>query len=194
MDRGDDVIELGQDFVVEIERAVAENVALDAGEEPEVFEFAIELSDRRDLRAQPRGIESARLDRAAAVIGDAEILQAELLRRRGHFLERIVAVARGGVAMESAAQIFRFDQARQRSRGGGLELAAVLAQLRRDVIEIERAIQVRLLANCRDFGRDLLSFFASAIGRRWREPIFVQASSRVAARGFARRCCALCCR
>ena len=75
--------------------------------------FAIELSDRGDLRAQPRRIESARLDRAAAVIGDAEILQAELLRRRGHFLERVVAVARGGVAMECAAQIFRLDQARQ---------------------------------------------------------------------------------
>ena len=37
----------------------------------------------------------------------------ELLRRRGHFLERVVPVARGGVAMKSAAQIFALDQARQ---------------------------------------------------------------------------------
>ena len=39
MDRGDDVIELGQDFVVEIERAVAEDVAFDAGKESEVVEL-----------------------------------------------------------------------------------------------------------------------------------------------------------
>ena len=38
MDRGHDVIELGQDFVVEIERAVAEDVAFDPGKEPEVVE------------------------------------------------------------------------------------------------------------------------------------------------------------
>ena len=44
-----------------------------------------------------------RLDRAAAVIGDAEILQAELLRRRDHFLERIVTIARGGMAMKGPA-------------------------------------------------------------------------------------------
>src|SRR5450631_1555336 len=73
------VIEFGEELVVEIERATAENIALDSGEESEIIEFAIELSDRGDLRSQPRGIEPARLDRAAAVIGDAEILQSERL-------------------------------------------------------------------------------------------------------------------
>ncbi len=113
MDRGDDVIEFGQQFVLEIERAVTENVALDAGKEPEVVEVLVELADHRDLGAQPGVIETARLDRTSAVIGDAEILQAELLRRRGHFFQRIAAVARGGMAMKRAAQIFRLDQSGQ---------------------------------------------------------------------------------
>ena len=38
VDRSDDVIEFGQDFVGKIERAVAQNIALDSGKKPEVFE------------------------------------------------------------------------------------------------------------------------------------------------------------
>ena len=76
------------------------------------------------------------------MIGDAEILEAELLRGGRHFLEGIAAVTRGRVAMKSAAQIFRFEQARQASRGRRLEFAAVFAQLRRDVIQTERAIEI----------------------------------------------------
>src|SRR4029077_16127134 len=110
-----DVIELGQDRVRKIERAVTEDVALNAGKEAEVFKLFVQLADHRELQAQPRLVEPARLDRAAAVVRNAEILEAQLLRRRRHFLERIAAVARRGVAMKSAAEVFRFDQTRQLS-------------------------------------------------------------------------------
>src|ERR1700682_818678 len=69
--RGYHVIKFREDIVVKIELAVAEDIAFDSGEKPEIVEFAIELSDRGDLRSQPRGIEPARLDRATAVVGDA---------------------------------------------------------------------------------------------------------------------------
>src|SRR5437868_4499924 len=116
MHRGDDVIQLSQDFVGKIKRAIAEDVALDPGEELEIFEFGIQFPNARELDAQTRFIESARLDRAAAVIGDPEILQAEFLRSRRHLFERVAAIARRGVAMESAAQILRLDEARKFSR------------------------------------------------------------------------------
>jgi len=155
MHGGDDVIQLSQDFVGKIKRAIAEDVALDPGEEPEVFEFGIQFPNARELDAQPRFIESARLDRAAAVIGDPEILQAEFLRRRGHFFGRIATIARRGVAMESAAQILRLDEGRKFSRGRSFKFAAVFAQLRRDIIEIERTIKIGFLANDRDLLRRL---------------------------------------
>ena len=41
MDRGDDVIELRQNFVRKIERAVAQDVAFDSGEEPKAFELLV---------------------------------------------------------------------------------------------------------------------------------------------------------
>jgi hypothetical protein len=96
------------------------------------------------------------LDRAAAVLGNAEVLQAELLRGGRHFFERVVAIAGGCMAMERAAQILGFNQSRKFPRGGSLELAAILPQLRRDVIELERAIKVRLFMNRRNWLRNLL--------------------------------------
>src|SRR4051812_41455621 len=52
--------------------------------------------------------------------------------------------------MKGPAQIFRLDQARDFSRRGGFKFTAVLAQLRRDVIEIERAIEFFFVTDGRD--------------------------------------------
>ena len=64
------------------------------------------------MRAKFCCVEAMRLDRAAAVLGDAEVFEAKRLRGLRHFLKGIVTVARSGVTMESAAQIFFLDQAR----------------------------------------------------------------------------------
>ena len=109
----DDEIELAEHVVTKIERAIAQNVAFDAGENAEcAVELAIQSANRSGLRTEFRRIDAVRLDGTAAVIGDAEILQAELARGGDHFLERVVSVARRRVAMERAAQILPLDQAR----------------------------------------------------------------------------------
>ena len=114
-----------------------------------------------------------RLDRAAAVLGDAEVFEAKRLRGLRHFLKGIVTVARGGVTMESAAQIFFLDQARQRMIGRRFKFAAIFAQLRRNKIEIEGAIKFHFIANLRNPGGR--SFFArTRRGGRGCEAIFVQ--------------------
>ena len=74
------------------------------------------------------------------MFGDSEVLQAEGLRGFRHFFERVVPVARHRVAMKRAAQIFVLNSLRQRMFFGGLEFAAVLTQLRRNEIEVERAV------------------------------------------------------
>ena len=75
--------------------------------------MCFEFSNLRLLHFQPRRIESVRLHRAAAVVGDAKIFEAKFLRGCYHFLERIVPVAGGGMAMKGAAQVLQLDQARQ---------------------------------------------------------------------------------
>ena len=85
------------------------------------------------------------------MLRNAEILQPQLLRRRRHFLERVMPVARGGVAMKCAAQIFFLDQSRQRVFFGGFEFAVVFAQLRRNKIKTESAIKFRFVARPAEF-------------------------------------------
>ena len=72
---GDGVVELRENFVGEVQRAVFEDVHLAAGEDAKVFKLGVELANLRDLRQQPLFIESVRLERGLAVIRDAKILQ-----------------------------------------------------------------------------------------------------------------------
>ena len=67
------------------------------------------------------------------------------LRRLGHLLQRVGAVAVGRVAVEDAVDVVDLDQVRQRVVLGGLDLAGVLAHLRRDVIQAERLEEVGLV-------------------------------------------------
>ena len=97
------------------------------------------------------------------MVGDAEILQAEFLRRVRHLRERAAAVAGGGVTMKGAAQIFLLDQARQAPFRGGFEFAGIFAQLRRDVIQPKSAVEFGLFANFWELP-PRSSFFAFAAG------------------------------
>src|SRR5436305_14225663 len=100
MNGSDYKIELGQNFVVEIEFGVAKNIALHASKNSEAVRFLVQFPNRRDLRAQFVRIDAVRLNRALAVLRNSQIFQAELLRRRRHFLECIVTVACDGVTMK----------------------------------------------------------------------------------------------
>jgi hypothetical protein len=55
---GDDDVELGEQIVVLIQRAVLEDVDLDAGEDPERRELLVEVVHDVELLAQPVGGEA----------------------------------------------------------------------------------------------------------------------------------------
>ena len=82
MHGGDDVIEQRQRLVVEIERAVGQDVALGAEEDAETFlrELRVELLDFLGLLADALLVEAVGLPLRFAVVGDAEVLQAEVHR------------------------------------------------------------------------------------------------------------------
>ena len=66
------------------------------------------------------------------MIGDRDVLVAELARALGHLADAALAVAGRRVHVEVAAQVFTGDQTRQAAPIGGRELAPALAQLGRD--------------------------------------------------------------
>ena len=60
VDARDDDVELRQQLVLLVERAVVEDVDLDAGEHPERRQPLVELGDHAELLAQPLGDSPAR--------------------------------------------------------------------------------------------------------------------------------------
>ena len=81
------------------------------------------------------------------MVGETEELVAARGRGTRHLLDRRLAVRRPGrVAVHLAAEVAELDELRQVAAPGRLELAAVLAQLRRDVAVAEERVQRLLVA------------------------------------------------
>ena len=81
---------------------------------------------------------------AGRVVGDRQVLVSALARGQRHLLDRVVTVGGHRVAVQVAADVLQLDQPRQRPVAGGLQLAAVLAQLRLDVGEAEALVDLLL--------------------------------------------------
>ena len=84
------------------------------------------------------------------MIGDAKIPEAEFHRFAGHRFERVVAVGGGGVVVEGAAELGELDETRQAPLGGGLDFAAVFAELGWDEIEAESIVDFGFLVDFRE--------------------------------------------
>ena len=87
------------------------------------------IRDKFDLIEQPLLVEPIGLDRRFRVVGDAEIIEPELMRLVRHLGQRVLAVAPIRVAMERAAQLRPLEQARNFAFLRRLDFAHVLAQL-----------------------------------------------------------------
>src|SRR3989442_12568914 len=103
MNGHNDVIELCQDFVWKIKRTVAQNVALHSRKNAEAAQLVIQRPNACDLEAQLRFVQSMRLDRAAAMVCDPEVLESQLLCSFRHLLDGVVPIACGCVTMKCAA-------------------------------------------------------------------------------------------
>jgi hypothetical protein len=93
------------------------------------IELGVQRLDFLDLRQQALFIEAVGLEGRFAVIGDAEVLQAEIMRGVGHLAQGGAAVAGGGVVVEDAAEVFELHQPWQAAVLRRLDLAGVLTQL-----------------------------------------------------------------
>ena len=122
----------GEAVVGEIERAVGEDVALDAGQQRQPFEAAVQRADARGVLERAALVEAVGHRQRLAVVGDRDVLVAEPVGGRGHRLERLAAVGLGRVHVQVAAQVGARHERGQRARSLRVELAAVLAQLRLD--------------------------------------------------------------
>ena len=149
VDTGHHVIEFREKVIVKVEAAIAQDVHLAASEDFEAHtvrrELRIQLANLSDLLAKAVGMQAVGLKGAFAVIGDAQVLKAEVDGGFGHLAQGSATVAGGGVVVEDAAQVLQLDQIGQRAVGGGFELAVVLPQHGLDVVQPKRAVEAGLV-------------------------------------------------
>ena len=120
---GDDEIELGEAVVGEVEAAVVQDVALDAGEQRQSFEPAVQRAHAGGVLERAALVEAVGHRQRLTVIGDGDVLVSHAVRGRGHRLEIVLAVGRGRVHVQIAAQIAR----RSRARGSEPATAASIS-------------------------------------------------------------------
>ena len=137
--RADHQIEPRQHLVRQVEAAVFEDVHLDALEQGDAVEFAVEAVDLVALPRQPQRIEAVRHGEAARVLGDGEVFAAPAPCAASAISRRLLWPSVALVcACRSPLQVGKFHQLRQASGARRLDLAAVLAQFRRDVGQADR--------------------------------------------------------
>ena len=104
VDAGDDHIHLRQHFVVEVERAVGQDVDLDAGEDADAaFHLLVHFADALDVLEGALFIEAVGHGQVLRVVGDGDVLVAVGERGFGHLADGVAAVGGGGVHVHVAA-------------------------------------------------------------------------------------------
>ncbi len=103
--RADHQVQPGEQLVLLVQRAVVEDVDLDAGEDPEaVRQLLVQLRHVVELAAQAVGGQPVRDLEPRRVVGEHEVLMAEVGRGQRHLLDRGTAVRPVGVHVQVAAQ------------------------------------------------------------------------------------------
>ena len=167
VDARNDIIERGENLIRKIQRSILENVAFGAGEDAKIAVGSVEFRDAGDLRGEALFIEAVCLERCLRVVGDAEVFESEFLCGGDHVFESGAAVARCRVIVECASQVAPLNEVREFMFLGGIDFAPIFAEFRLYGVEIEGAVDVRLLVN---LGQGLLEF-ASLGGT---EAVFVE--------------------
>ncbi len=98
-------VDLREQFLGTVERAVVEDVDLDAGEDAERRHLLVQAGDDVDLLAEPVGGESVRDRQARRMVGEREVLVPERPGALRHHLDRVAAVGPVGVDVQVALQL-----------------------------------------------------------------------------------------
>jgi hypothetical protein len=88
VDAGDDDVERGEQLVLLVERAVVEDVDLDAGEDAERRERSLRRRRRRAARRSRSRAQAVGDREPRRVVGEDHVLVAEVAGRAGHLLDR----------------------------------------------------------------------------------------------------------
>ena len=142
--RGDDDVERGEAVVGEVELPSARMSHSMPASSVKPAKRPFSARTRAACAQRARLVEAVGHRQRLAVVGDGDVLEPRAAAAAGHLLERVAAVGLGRVHVQVAAEVAARQQPRQRAAPRPLDLAAVLAQLRRHPRQAERLVD-RLL-------------------------------------------------
>ncbi len=105
VDGSNNKVERCQDFVWVVERAIGQNVALDAMQDADAKSALVERLDGGTLLGDAFDAEASSIGCALAVVADGDVLESQLCRSPCHFLEGVLAVAPIGVDVQHTAHV-----------------------------------------------------------------------------------------
>ena len=149
VDRRDDQVELGEQLVGIVERAVRPDVALGAGEHADSRMATPGCPDAPHVRAHLAWRETACHPRRRTVIGHRDVFVAPRVRRVHERVDRRGSVGRLRVTVQVAPDVLEAHEHREPAGAGRLDLSRVLTQLRRDPWQADRRVDL-LLRRARD--------------------------------------------
>src|SRR6266851_1087358 len=137
VDRADHHIELRKDFVGIIQRPFLQDVRFRPGEYTNPQILLVSGVDFLDVRRHPFFVQSIRHGDGFRMVGDGNVVVAELPGRFSHFFDRILAVARRRVHLQVALYVLERNEMRKFVLFGGGDFACVFAQFRRNEIKLQ---------------------------------------------------------
>ena len=145
VDAGDDHIHLRQHVVVQVERAICQDVYFDPSEDAHPpLHLPVHLANALHVLQRALLVQPVRHGQILGVVGDSDVPVSEIQGCVGHLANAVPAVRRMGVHVHIAAQVRLLDQPRQCVTGGRLNLTQVLAQLRRHPVHLQCGIDLFL--------------------------------------------------
>ena len=176
--------------VVDVERAVGADVALDAAQHPERSDALVHLRDLLRLAEERVRVEARDDAHVRAVVADREVLVAAIASRERHLVHRVPAVRPRRVAVEVAADVCRRSTrsggasapGSSRSSGGQYGSPSQLEQL-----GLGRRVRAEAPSACDVLGRPGRAHELGAVRRRARNHDASPARRRRSARRHADR-------
>ncbi len=137
---GDDYVELGQDFVTEVQRAILQDIDFDAGEQADSGDAFLSGADFLDLSERALFVHAICDGDGFGMVGEGDVFIAEGFGGFTHFFNGVASVGGGGVHLEVAANVLKLYELRHFVIFGGFDFAGHFAKFRLDVIEAELGV------------------------------------------------------
>ena len=134
MDGADHDVELGEDFVGVIKRAIFEDVDFGANQNANAEFFGVGGAEAFDVFGHAFFVEAVGDRNGFGVVGDGDVFVVEGFGPFSHFLDGIFAIGRGGVHLKIALDVAKLDEFGKFVLLGGGNFTAIFAQFGWDKI------------------------------------------------------------